>query len=149
MYRFTGWRFLSIGRALERAYRMADLLSVFTAPDAPEGSLELLLEVGDSAMSMSRRYAVSLSHATVLDLLAMDSKNPRAILYQLSDMKEHIGVLPGATENGYLSVPARSVLQVHTSLAISTPKTLTTDALADLRDRIAHLSVELSDAYIR
>ena len=83
MYRFTGWRFLSIGRALERANRMADLLSVFTGPDAPDGALELLLEVGDSAMSMSRRYAVSLSHATVLDLLAMDPKNPRSVMYQL------------------------------------------------------------------
>ncbi len=149
MYRFTGWRFLSIGRALERAHRMTDLLSVFTDPDAPEGSLELLLEVGDSAMSMSRRYAVSLSHATVLDLLAMDPKNPRAVLYQLNDMKDHIGVLPGATENGHLSSLARSVLQVHTRLAISTPETLTPDELAELREQIAYLSVELSDAYIR
>ncbi|WP_428688328.1 circularly permuted type 2 ATP-grasp protein [Roseibium sp.] len=149
MYRFTGWRFLSIGRALERAHRMADLLSVFTEEEAPEGSLELLLEVGDSAMSMSRRYAVSLSHATVLDLLAMDPKNPRAVLYQLNDMKDHIGVLPGATENGHLSSLARSVLQVHTSLAISTPETLTPEALSELRDQIAYLSVELTDAYIR
>jgi uncharacterized alpha-E superfamily protein len=149
MYRFIGWRFLSIGRALERAHRMADLLSVFTAKDAPEGSLELLLEVGDSAMSMSRRYAVSLSHATVLDLLAMDTQNPRAVLYQLTDMKDHIGVLPNATENGHLSELARSVLQVHTLLAIATPDTLTPDSLADLRDQIAYLSVELTDAYIR
>ncbi len=149
MYRFTGWRFLSIGRALERAHRMADLLSVFTAPDAPEGSLELLLEVGDSAMSMSRRYAVSLSHATVLDLLAMDPQNPRAVLYQLTDMKDHIGVLPGSSEFGHLSDLARSVLQVHTSLAIATPETLTPENLAQLRDQIAYLSVEVTDAYIR
>jgi uncharacterized alpha-E superfamily protein len=149
MYRFMGWRFLSIGRALERAHRMTDLLSVYTAPDSPEGALELLLEVGDSAMSMSRRYAVSLSHDTVLDLLAMDSKNPRAVLYQLNDMKDHVAVLPGATENGHLSALARSVLQVHTSLAISTPDTLTPEVLEELRDQISYLSVELTDAYIR
>lgn len=149
MYRFTGWRFLSIGRAMERAQRMSDLLSVFTEKEAPEGSLELLLEVGDSAMSMSRRYAVSLSQATVLDLLAMDTKNPRSVLYQLTDMKEQVSLLPGATENGHLSELARSVLQVHTSLAIATPNTLTPEALAELRDRIAFLSVELTDAYIR
>jgi len=149
MYRFTGWRFLSIGRALERAHRMADLLSVFTSPEAPEGSLELLLEVGDSAMSMSRRYAVSLSKATVLDLLAMDTKNPRAVLYQLNDMREHIDVLPGAAEFGHLSDLGRSILKVHTDLAIATPETLTPEALAKLRDRIAYLSVELTDAYVR
>lgn len=149
MYRFTGWRFLSIGRALERAHRMADLLTEFTTADAPEGALELLLEVGDSAMSMSRRYAVSLSQSTVLDLLAMDAKNPRSVLYQLSDMKDHIEVLPGATDQGHLSDLARSVLQVHTSLAISTPETLTPEKLGELRDQIAYLSVELTDAYIR
>ncbi|WP_299816069.1 circularly permuted type 2 ATP-grasp protein [uncultured Roseibium sp.] len=149
MYRFTGWRFLSLGRALERAHQMADLLSVFTSPEAPEGSLELLLEVGDSAMSMSRRYAVSLSQATVLDLLAMDTKNPRAVIYQLTEMKDHIAVLPGATEFGHLSNLARSILQIHTSLAVATPETLTPDMLAELRDRIARLSVELTDAYIR
>ena len=129
---------------------MSDLLSVYTAPDSPEGALELLLQVGDSAMSMSRRYAVSLSHDTVLDLLAMDPKNPRAVLYQLSDMKDHVSVLPGATENGHLlSALARSVLQVHTSLAIATPDTLTPEVLEDLRDQISYLSVELTDAYIR
>jgi len=149
MYRFTGWRFLSIGRALERAHRMADLLAEYTAPDSPEGALELLLEVGDSAMSMSRRYAVSLSHSTVLDLLAMDAKNPRSVLYQLSDMKDHVDVLPGAMDHGHLSELARSVLQVHTSLAISTPETLTPEKLGELRDQIAYLSVELTDAYIR
>jgi len=149
MYRFTGWRFLSIGRALERAHRMADLLAEFTAADAPEGGLELLLEVGDSAMSMSRRYAVSLSQSTVLDLLAMDTKNPRAVLYQLSDMKDHIGALPGASEHGHLSELARSVLQIHTSLAIATPDTLTPEKLGTLRDEIAYLSVDLTHAYIR
>ncbi|KZM52169.1 hypothetical protein OA90_01465 [Labrenzia sp. OB1] len=149
MYRFTGWRFLSLGRALERAHAMTDLLSVFTSPKAPEGSLELLLEVGDSAMSMSRRYAVSLSQATVLDLLAMDTKNPRAVLYQLTEMKDHIAVLPGAAEFGHLSHLARSILQIHTSLAIATPQTLTPETLADLRDRIADLSGELTDTYIR
>ncbi|MEM5582786.1 circularly permuted type 2 ATP-grasp protein [Roseibium sp. AS2] len=149
MYRFTGWRFLSIGRALERAHRMSDLLAEFTEPDAPEGALELLLEVGDSAMSMSRRYAVSLSHETVLDLLAMDTQNPRSVLYQLTDMKQHVSVLPGATEHGHLSELARSVLQVHTSLAIATPDTLTPKMLGGLRDRIARLSLELTDAYIR
>lgn len=149
MYRFTGWRFLSIGRALERAHRMTDLLSVFTDTDAPEGSLELLLEVGDSAMSMSRRYAVSLSPATVLDLLAMDPQNPRAVLYQLTDMKDHVSVLPHSKETGHLSELARSVLQIHTRVAIATPDTLTPETLAELRDQISFLSVELTEAYIR
>jgi uncharacterized alpha-E superfamily protein len=71
------------------------------------------------------------------------------VLYQLNDMKDHVGVLPGSSENGHLSELARSVLQIHTSLAISTPDTLVPEMLGELRDQIAHLSVELTDAYIR
>lgn len=149
MYRVTGWRFLGIGRALERANRMADLLSVFANEDAPEGALELLLEVGDSAMSMSRRYAVSLSRETVLDLLAMDPQNPRSVLYQLTDMKDHIDLLPSARDRAHLSELARSVLKVHTALSIATPETLTPDELINLRDMITFLSVELTNTYIR
>ena len=100
-------------------------------------------------MSMSRRYAVSLSHATVLDLLAMDPRNPRAVLYQLTEIKEQVSMLPQNRASNHLSDLARSVLQVHTNLAIATPDTLTPDALAELRDQISYLSVELTDAYIR
>ncbi len=37
MYRFTGWRFLSIGRSLERAIAMTGALAVLADPEAPEG----------------------------------------------------------------------------------------------------------------
>ncbi|NRG18185.1 circularly permuted type 2 ATP-grasp protein [Rhizobiales bacterium] len=149
MYRFTGWRFLGIGRSLERANATARLLAVFTDPSAPEGALELALEVGDSAMSMNRRYAVAISSAAVLDLLALDTKNPRSILYQLNEMQEHLSVLPGAHVHGQLSKLSRQMLQVQTSLAISTPETLTPGALQALSDEIASLSVGLNEAYTR
>ncbi len=149
MYRFTGWRFLGIGRSLERAMSMANLLAVFTAEDAPEGALELTLEVGDSSMSMNRRYTVSVSSAPVLDLLALDTKNPRSILYQLNEMKDHLSVLPGADRYGQLSELSRSMLEVHTSLSVSTPEALTPEALNSLSACIASLSIGLSTAYIR
>ena len=149
MYRFTGWRFLGIGRSLERAMAMADLLAVFTNDDAPEGALELILEVGDSSMSMNRRYTVSVSPAPVLDLLALDTKNPRSILYQLNEMRDHLSVLPGADRYGQLSELSRSMLEVHTSLSVSTPEALTSEALNSLSNRIASLSVGLSTTYTR
>jgi len=148
MYRLTGWRFLGIGRSLERALNTAQLLGEFTAPDAAEGALEFALEVTDSAMSMSRRYAVGLSKAPVLDLLALDSRNPRSILYQLNELKDHLSVLPGADDHGQLSELSRAVLEVHTMLAISTPETLTPEKLKALTDNIAALSEGLTETYI-
>jgi len=46
MYRFTGWRFLSMGRAVERATTMSAALAHFAHEDAPEGALDLVLELG-------------------------------------------------------------------------------------------------------
>ncbi len=38
MYRFTGWRFLSIGRYLERGLHMTRLLGHMSRSDAPDGA---------------------------------------------------------------------------------------------------------------
>ncbi len=59
MYRFTGWRFLTIGRLLERGLHMTRLLGHMTGPDAPDGALDMLLEIGDNVMTHRRRYNVS------------------------------------------------------------------------------------------
>ena len=59
MYRFTGWRFLSIGRYLERGLHMTRLLGHMSGEDAPDGAYDMLLEIGDSVMTHRRRYNVN------------------------------------------------------------------------------------------
>ena len=86
MYRFTGWRFLSIGRSLERAIAMSGALAWLADPEAPDGALDLAVEIGDSVMSHRRRYAVRTSRETVVDLLALDTMNPRSVLYHLGEV---------------------------------------------------------------
>ncbi|WP_424933713.1 circularly permuted type 2 ATP-grasp protein [Amaricoccus macauensis] len=148
MYRFTGWRFLSIGRSLERTIAMANLLEALAHADAPEGALDLAVEIGDSVMSHRRRYSVFTSHETVVDLLALDAMNPRSILNQLSELKTHVSYLPNAESDGQLSQLSRAVLQVHTSLAIQTPNTLDTKTLRALRLEVESLSDLIGQTYI-
>ncbi len=149
MYRFVGWRFLTIGRSLERAIAMVAILRALAAEDAPDGALDLAVEVGDSVMTHRRRYAVSTNRATVVDLLALDGMNPRAVLYQLTEVRDHVAVLPGAEVNGQLSALSRAVLRAHTALAIMTPDTLDDAALAALGADIAAISELLSETYLR
>ena len=92
MYRFTGWRFLSIGRSLERAIAMSGALAWLADPEAPDGALDLAVEIGDSVMSHRRRYAVTTTRETVVDLLALDTLNPRSVLYHLTEIREHVGL---------------------------------------------------------
>lgn len=149
MYRFTGWRFLSIGRSLERAIAMAGALSCLADPEAPDGALDLAVEIGDSVMSHRRRYAVTTTRETVVDLLALDTLNPRSVLYQLSEIRDHIGFLPNAGVNGQMSPLSRRVLQIHTGLAVETPESVESGLLRRLAGDISGLCDLLSDTYLR
>lgn len=149
MHRFTGWRFLSIGRSLERALATCRNLIALAAADRPDGALDLLVEVGDSVMTHRRRYAVETSRETVADLLALDGMNPRAILHHLGEIREHVALLPDAEANGQLSRLSRAVLRAHAGLATLTPDEVSEAALLALASEIEALSDLLSNAYLR
>jgi uncharacterized circularly permuted ATP-grasp superfamily protein/uncharacterized alpha-E superfamily protein len=149
MYRSTGWRFLSVGRALERALATTRDLARFADTAAPDGALDLVVEIGDSVMTHRRRYVVATTRETVVDLLALDQANPRSVLHQLGAIREHLDALPGASVNGQLSPLARAVLRCHTALAIETPETFGTEGLADLAGEIMALSEMISATYLR
>ena len=149
MYRFTGWRFLNLGKSLERALAMTSVLASCADPQAPEGSFDLAIEAGDSVMTHRRRYPVAANRATVVDLLALDPLNPRSIIYQLDAMDEHISFLPGNEPHQPMSDLRRAMMKTRTEVAVHTPETLDTDALYELWGHIAGLSDELSATYLR
>ncbi len=147
MYRSTGWRFLAIGRALERAEAMAAALATFADPAAPEGSLELLIEFGDSVMTHRRRFPIGVGRDSVVDLLGLDDDNPRAVLYQLSELRAHIAQLPREADEGPMPPLPREILLLHTGLAVRAPAEVDTPALDALRDGLARLSDLLGREY--
>ncbi len=147
MYRSTGWRFLSIGRALERADAMAAALQHFAGPKAPDGSLDLVIEIGDSVMTHRRRFPVGVGRETVVDLLALDDDNPRALLYQLTELKREIGRLPGEGRDGPMGDLTRLMLLAHTGLAVKRPEAVDAAALAETRAALARVSDLLAKRY--
>lgn len=147
MYRFSGWRFLEIGRRLERAIHIAGVLSLLARRDAPDGALDMMLEIGDSVMTHRRQYTVQSGRRTVVDLLALDPLNPRSVLFQLERLKEEIGLLPGTGSSGSLSHAGKEIMRLHTSLAIREPGDLDPEALREIAGEIAGLYTILSKAY--
>ncbi len=103
MTREVPWRFLDMGRRLERAINTALViertLSAVTGDELP--LLEALLDAADSAMTYRRRYRATLQVAPVVDLLVADDRNPRAIVFQLAALADHVASLPRE------SLPAR------------------------------------------
>lgn len=148
MYRSVGWRFLSIGRSLERALTTAEALENFADPKAPEGALDLGVEVGDSSMTHRSRYAVATNRKTVVDLLVFDAQNPRSIIYHLAEIRDQAARLSEAVGKGPASDFLRAVSQAHGDLARLTPETLDTAALNRAGEAIAKLSDVLSDEYL-
>jgi uncharacterized alpha-E superfamily protein len=147
MYRFAGWRFLEIGRRLERGIQIAGVSRWLTADAAPDGALDMLLEIGDSVMTHRRRYNVAAGANSYLDLLVLDPLNPRSVLFQVAELKEQIDRLPSGLEDGQLSPAARAVLELHTELTIAEPDDMTGSRLADLGVEISRLAGLISDAY--
>ena len=96
MTRGPGWRFLELGRRLERAAHTISLLnSTLTKVSGGEGQLlEALLEIADSSMTYRRRYLSSVQAAPVLDLLLADETNPRSLAFQLVALAGHVEHLP-------------------------------------------------------
>jgi uncharacterized alpha-E superfamily protein len=82
MTRDLGWRFMSIGRRLERLqFQSAALQQALDMDD--DGNLDWLLDLSDSIVTYRARYRAQPEWLPVLDLLLRDESNPRSILFQL------------------------------------------------------------------
>jgi uncharacterized alpha-E superfamily protein len=110
MTRGQSWRFLDIGRRMERALTMVvTLQTTLSRADAREGHLlEALLEVADSGITYRRRYLATLQAAPVVDLLLADESNPRAVAFQLAALEEHLAALP----NGAIGIEMRGAPEI-------------------------------------
>ena len=91
MTRGPGWRFLNIGRRIERSIHLVKLFRAIIVPLRLETwpALEMLLEVTDSSMTYRARYFTTLQAAPALDLLMNDKANPRSLAFQVKDLREH------------------------------------------------------------
>jgi len=81
MTRDDGWRFMSIGRRLERlAFQCLSLQMAFQHGRA--SGLTWLLRLADSIVTYHSRYMARPEWLPVLDLLVLDSANPRSVRFQ-------------------------------------------------------------------
>ncbi len=95
-----GWRFLDLGRRVERALQMIEWLrvGVATAPLPDDGCLEVLLQAADSSTTYRSRYLTAIRTRYVLELLLVDETNPRSVAYQIVTLNDRIGGLPEPNE---------------------------------------------------
>ena len=96
-----GWRFLEIGRRLERALQISNLLDAalartpMTDEEDVEACLEVLLQIADSSITYRTRHLIDDRVDYVLELLLADETNPRSVAFQLVALLEQVQHLPG------------------------------------------------------
>jgi uncharacterized circularly permuted ATP-grasp superfamily protein/uncharacterized alpha-E superfamily protein len=98
MTRNLGWRFLSLGRHLERLMYVTTTVAAVNASGAAEqpAILEWLLDLSDSIITYRTRYVRMPEWLPVTDLLLFDPRNPRSAAFQLGQLAKQARRLPDA-----------------------------------------------------
>ena len=121
MTRGHGFRFMEIGRRLERGLHTLSLLRTgYELPHETEKiGWEMVLAMTDSLMTYRRRYASAIEAEAVLDLLLLDERNPRSVGYQLVQIQDKVAGLPRKKTRPHRSAEERIVLEALTTLRVT------------------------------
>jgi uncharacterized alpha-E superfamily protein len=92
MTRDDGWRFLIIGRRIERLVFLANAVAGFLRLPSTRaaGSLEWLLELTDSIITYRSRYMIQPQVLPALDLIVFDDGNPHSVAFQLQFLVRYL-----------------------------------------------------------
>ena len=119
--RTFGFRFMDLGRRIERANSTALLIQTVVGVVHPDehAVLSELLEVLDNGITYRRRYRDVMQVAPVLDLLLTDESNPRSIAFQLAAIQQNLQELPRSIENPLRTLEERIALAVLTHVRLA------------------------------
>jgi uncharacterized alpha-E superfamily protein len=123
MVRDPGWRFMDVGRRIERGQQLAALLRATVTVERGTATDSLLLEsvliAAESIITYRRRYRSHAQLGTLLDLLVIDADNPRSLAYQLDQLAVAVRLMPRLDHGPRLSEPERLVLEASTALRLA------------------------------
>ncbi|QDU93154.1 circularly permuted type 2 ATP-grasp protein [Lignipirellula cremea] len=96
MTRAQAFRFLDLGRRMERACQINGLIRhALVGPlEIDTLLLQAVLEISDSLMTYRARYLANINLAAVLDLVLTDESNPRSMAYQFVALEKLVDELP-------------------------------------------------------
>ncbi len=148
MTQLAGWRFLELGRRIERALLTSRLTRCFAQAGAPDGELDVLLELADSQISYRQRYVMIAALAPVVDLVMLDPNNPRSVVFQLDRIETHLGALPKRNSDGRLSPVQQVAASIATRLRTADAAAVNYALMVDIEQALMKLSNAISAAYL-
>src|ERR1700683_5334613 len=144
----AGWRFLELGRRIERALVTCRLVRCFAFSGTIEGGLDVLLELADSQITYRQRYLMIAALAPVIDLIMLDPNNPRSVAFQLERIETHLGALPKRNATGRLSPVQQIAESTATRLRTADAAAIDAALIIDVEQALLKLSDAISAAYL-
>lgn len=160
MQQDEGWRFLELGRCIERGQNLTEVLrsllggvldSGAAAADLPRLG-EALLGFVSGSPAHGQRPSAAASARGLIERALLDPGAPRGMAAQLYDIERHLAALPKAGGRPQLGTAARLALDASTRLRLLDLDRLTSDgrldaaALDQFLARGDHLLRALSDS---
>jgi uncharacterized alpha-E superfamily protein len=146
MSQLAGWRFLELGRRIERTLATSRFMRQFAFGTPAEGSLDVLLELADSQITYRLRYVMVAARAPVIDLVALDPNNPRSIVHQLTRIETHLAALT-RSDDGRLSPPEQVASAITTRLRTAEVAAIDEAVLLDTDGAMMRLSDVIGSTY--
>lgn len=156
MNRGPSWRFLELGRCIERAGTTARMLrTVELKKGVVPNLLKTMVEVLDVRMTYRFRYRENLQKNAVLDLAITDDTNPRSLAYQIDRLVSHVDRLPGFEARPLRSEEMRLVMEAAHAVRMLTAEDLAAPSLKSVLnclklvdDSMSKLSDALTNKYL-
>jgi len=147
MNRASGWRFLDMGRRIERGINTCRFARTLAGEAATLDDLDLLLDLADSQITYRARYLVGLALTPVRDMVMLDPFNTRSLAFQVETLKAHLAALPTLVDDGMLEEPARILVLLATEVETADAATLGSNRAFAFEDALTRLSVAIGDRY--
>ena len=147
MVRTDSWRFLDLGRRVERGAAVARVTRLFGMPGASPEDLSTLLDLVDSQITYRQRYPTGLARVPVVDLVALDGNNPRSLAYQARCITERLSELPVLTDDGMAEPQQALGIALAATLATATAAGLDADTLGAAERQLGTLSEAVARRY--
>ena len=147
MNRGAGWRFLDMGRRIERGINICRFARIFATHDATVDDLDLVLDLADSQITYRARYLIGLAATLVRDMVVLDPFNPRSLAFQLVALKEHLAILPSLMDDGMMEAPRRILVALAADVETRDAEPLTAEDILGFEFELMSLSSAVSDRF--
>jgi len=147
MNRSAGWRFLDIGRRIERAINTCRLARTFAPDEATADDLDAMLDLIDSQITYRSRYLTGVALAPVRDMVLLDPFNPRSVGFQIELINQHILTLPSLQNDGMLEEPQQLIARLVTDVSTSAAKDLDSTIILALEQKMSNFADAVAARY--